>query len=168
MTKTRSSRRLAVPGACLSHTRPAGHAQDGLLLPRHVVCWPLRPQSSAHRHRATAILGLFFSLQSATSVVLAQFQFLLLSGLPTACCNRKSFSDNAEMGLELDHSSSVFTSRRRSSPNSLAWSCFDLQRLVVVGVMPSTTAFYSWCRILSAQGVGRWAPKFVRHNLFLR
>ena len=27
-----------------------------------VVCWPLRPQSGAHRHRATAILGSFFPL----------------------------------------------------------------------------------------------------------
>ena len=39
----------------------------------------------------------------------AAFHFLFLSGLTTACCNRMSFSGNAEMGLELEHSLSVFS-----------------------------------------------------------
>ena len=40
LTRTRSSRRLAVLEACLAHTRPAGRAQDGLLLPHHVELNP--------------------------------------------------------------------------------------------------------------------------------
>ena len=34
-------------------------------------------------------------------------------------------SDNAEMGLELEHSASVVTSLCRSSPKLSAWSCFN-------------------------------------------
>ena len=100
--------------------------------------------------------GCFFPL-SQPPLLFSQFQ-LLSSGLPTACCNRKSFSDNAKMGLELDHPSSVFTSRRRSSPNSLAWSCFDFQQLVVVGVPLSNCLLLLVLFLLGAKG-GRAGTK---------